>query len=957
MISRYFYKFIYVLLFLLTCFSKAYSEGFKFDITEIEILNNGNLFKGIKRGAIKADNGIIIIADKFIYNKLTNIIEAEGKVKIEDSINNNFIFSDKATYKRNDEIIFTEGNAKAVDNENREITANKLIYKKIPNIIEAEGKVKIEDSINNNFIFSDKATYKRNDEIIFTEGNAKAVDNENREITANKLIYKKIPNIIEAEGKVKIEDKLEGYEIFSEKIIYFKNNEEIITYGYTNANINSEYKIKSENVFLKLISKELSSKKKSSLQDDNQIYFFEEFVYYINENLIKGKNILSVTNFKLPNSDKFYFSDGIFNLKDKEFTAKETKINLHKNVFKRENNDPRIYAVSSKGDNNKTTLSKGIFTSCQVRDGCSPWSIKSEEIIHDKEKKQLSYKNAFLNIYDVPVFYFPKFFHPDPTVNRQSGLLMPSLNESNALGSSITQPYFWKISDNKDYTISPTLSDNGHFIIQNEYRQANENSNFLADFGYVNNYESNTSKQRNNLSHFFLNYDLDLNLNNYMVSNLYLSTEQVSNDTYLRVFDDHITKSNARPGDLSVMKSQAKLSLTHKDFNFDAGFLTYEDLDVANDSDRYQYVLPYYNFDTVLNETYFNGSINLSSSGSSNLKNTNNLKSNIVNNLTYNSKNYISNSGINNKFNLQLKNLNTLAKNDAEYKSSPQVEFISIFEANTSLPLIKKEQNYNNFLTPKLSLRINPSDMKNYSNSSNSIDVGNIFTLNRLGLGDSFESGRSLTIGLDYKKEKKEVDDLNDINKYFEIKLATVFRDKEEYFIPRSSTIGKKNSNIFGSVENNLHKNINLSYKFALDNDLNTFEYNDLSTTFLFDRFKTTFKFIEENGEMGNANILENSFSYNFDDKNNLTFKTRRNRKINLTEYYDLVYEYKIDCLTAGIKYKKSYYSDRDLKPTENLLFTLTIFPLTTYEHDAGDLLKDENSFLKNLETDSRMFK
>ena len=153
MISRYFYKFIYVLLFLLTCFSKAYSEGFKFNITEIEILNNGNLFKGIKRGTIEADNGIIIIADKFIYNKLSNIVEAEGKVKIEDSINNNFIFSDKATYKRNDEIIFTEGNAKVVDNENREITANKLTYKKIPNIIEAEGKVKIEDSINNNFIF------------------------------------------------------------------------------------------------------------------------------------------------------------------------------------------------------------------------------------------------------------------------------------------------------------------------------------------------------------------------------------------------------------------------------------------------------------------------------------------------------------------------------------------------------------------------------------------------------------------------------------------------------------------------------------------------------------------------------------------------------------------------------------------------------------------------------------
>ena len=44
-----------------------------------------------------------------------------------------------------------------------------------------------------------------------------------------------------------------------------------------------------------------------------------------------------------------------------------------------------------------------------------------------------------------------------------------------------------------------------------------------------------------------------------------------------------------------------------------------------------------------------------------------------------------------------------------------------------------------------------------------------------------------------------------------------------------------------------------------------------------------------------------------FNDENYLTFNTRRNRKIDLTEYYNLVYEYKNDCLIAGIKYNKSY--------------------------------------------------
>ena len=55
---------------------------------------------------------------------------------------------------------------------------------------------------------------------------------------------------------------------------------------------------------------------------------------------------------------------------------------------------------------------------------------------------------------------------------------------------------------------------------------------------------------------------------------------------------------------------------------------------------------------------------------------------------------------------------------------------------------------------------------------------------------------------------------------------------------------------------------------------------------------------------MGNTNYIENIASINFDNTNYLTFNTRRNRKLNLTEYYDLVYEYKNDCLTAGVKYK-----------------------------------------------------
>ena len=643
-----------------------------------------------------------------------------------------------------------------------------------------------------------------------------------------------------------------------------------------------------------------------------------------------------ITNDGKPNSDKFYFKNGMIDLQNQEFLAKEADLRIHNNIFGNSDNNPRLKGVSTQRKDEIIVINKGTFTSCGLNDNCPPWSISANKIIHNKPKKQLLYEKAFLKIYDVPVFYFPKFFHPDPTVNRQSGFLIPEINNSDVLGSSMATPYFKKLSKNKDMTITPTIFDKNIFMFENEFRQKNKKSEMLIDYSFVDNYKSPTTKKKKNLSHFFAKLNNDLNLDNFDTSKLSLSIEKVTNDTYLKVFDQHITKSQVRPNDLNKLNNHIKLELKNEKFNLESGIETYENLQI-NNSDRYQYVLPYYNFDTEISQEKYDGSFYFRSSGSNDLQDTNSLKSVVINNLNFESPNYFSNLGLNTNFNLNFKNINSVGKKTENYKSSPEIELVSLLNVETTLPMIKNTENYTNYLNPKISFKFNPSDMKNYSTSNNTINVGNIFSNNRLGLSDTYEEGRSLTLGLEFKKEKK--DELDKINKYFEVKLATVLRDKEEKLIPKKSTINRKNSNLFGSITSNLSENLDVNYNFAIDNNYKNFEYNNLSANINFNNFSTKFNFIEENGEMGDSNILENEISYKLNDKNYLLFNTRRNRKLNLTEYYNLVYEYKNDCLTAGIKYKKSYYEDRDLKPTENLLFTLTLFPLTTYEHDAKDLL------------------
>ena len=167
----------------------------------------------------------------------------------------------------------------------------------------------------------------------------------------------------------------------------------------------------------------------------------------------------------------------------------------------------------------------------------SSWSIKASKIKHDRVKKNIIYDNAILNIYDIPVFYFPKFFHPDPSVDRRSGLLQPRLNNSNVLGSSLNLPYFYVISNDKDLTFKPTLFDSNIYMFQNEYRQENKNSSFIADFNYVKGYQSSIKGDgnKNSIAHLFSKFDLNLGLKDFTTSKINIFLEKVNNDTYLKV--------------------------------------------------------------------------------------------------------------------------------------------------------------------------------------------------------------------------------------------------------------------------------------------------------------------------------------------------------------------------------------------------------------------------------------
>ena len=968
---------IFVFIFKINFFSFSFAqEQFNFDVTEIEINEKGNKYKGLKRGVISTNHGVFIDADTFEFDKLTNILLAYGNVIITDKTNDLIITSDDVTYLRNEEMIFTKTRSKAVSKDIY-IDADIFEYDKKLNTLNAKGNVLVNENVKKLIIRSDEVTYYRNSEKLISKYRSEAIG-EGLNIKADQFEYNNILNFVSANGNVIIEDKIKDIILYSENVTYLKNKEKVFTQGNTETFVESKYNFVSKDTILLRNEMQLSSAQESTLKDDDDgsLYNFSSFDYSINEKILKGNDVKITTNFDEEKSDQFFFSSGIFNLNSKKFTGKDTKILLHKTIFEKEKekfleligkteinkminqdivfeNEPRLYGVSSKGDNSKTIVKKGVFTSCKKNDDCPAWSMKSKKITHDKEKRQLMYENSILNLYNVPVFYFPKFFHPDPTVDRQSGFLRPQLNSSKTLGTSFYLPYYHVISDNKDYTFKPQIFDSEIEMFQNEYRQVNKNSIFIADFGLTSGYQSSLpGSNRNSIGHLFSKFDLDLKFEDYLKSELNIYFESVTNDTFLKVFQNNLIKSSVKPSSTGSLNSGLKLILDHEDHNFDAGMQVYETLSGA-ESDRYQYEFPYYSYSTTLFNELADGTFNFSSSGSNVLNNTNVLKTSINNDLSYSSLDYFSNMGFKNNYGMHFKNLNTTAKNHDVYKSNFQSQLMSIFEAKSSFPLIKETEIFTETISPIISFRLNPGKMKNVT--SRGVNVDNIFSINRLGLSEAYEKGKSLTLGLDYRKESLdnnigkdlnndgEISEIEKVEKFFEIKLAGVLRDVEEDKISSSTTLNRKASNLFGSITNKLNDKVQLNYYFAVDNDLSTFESNDIGLKFSLNNLITNFSFSEKNGEMGDSNSLSNSTLFKIDDNNYLTFETRRNRKISLTEYYDLVYEYKNDCLTAGFKYRKTYYSDRDAKPTEDLLLTLTLFPLVTLEQNVEQRFYREN--------------
>jgi len=162
-----------------------------------------------------------------------------------------------------------------------------------------------------------------------------------------------------------------------------------------------------------------------------------------------------------------YFSDHLEMSKDlKEGTLKALRILLA--------DDSKFAANFAEKGANHLQLEKGVYSPCdfcRTDPSQSPlWQLKSRSILWDEEDHIISYTDAYIEFFGVPVFYTPYLSHPDPSIRRKEGFLAPKLGTDTKLGTFTGLSYYTPFSPSRDLTLTSYVTTKEGVILGMDYR-------------------------------------------------------------------------------------------------------------------------------------------------------------------------------------------------------------------------------------------------------------------------------------------------------------------------------------------------------------------------------------------------------------------------------------------------------------------------------------------------------
>ncbi len=556
----------------------------------------------------------------------------------------------------------------------------------------------------------------------------------------------------------------------------------------------------------------------------------------------------------------------------------------------------RVVGTSIVKQDNISSLVNAEYTPCLKSDylikNCPGWKLKAKRIFQDNKSKTIHYDHARIHLFNIPIFYLPYFSHPDPSVKKRSGFLMPTVKTDQNLGNSFSIPIFYNIKSNLDLTFTPTLQSKSNNFYSINYRQLNEKGSLNIDASIDdNNDETGTS------NHLFLNSEI---YNPYGSLDAFIQTS--NNDTYMR--KNKINK-------LTVLKSGVSFERSHDNYFFSMDTIGYKHLAIQG-NEQWEYVYPRvtYNIDDIEDDVFY-GNISLNNQFQYNKSLNENYTTLASSQLNW-YRNYIhNNSGLvfENRANFRAVSISNDNKEDVD---TDNIRFYPQVHSVISYPLMKSSSNINQTITPIIMPILAPYN--NYTEAQN-ISNSNLFSSNRATSITQWESGPRINYGIDWL-----IDNNDDTN--LKITLGQSFRLNK-----KNTDTAEELSDYYLSSDASLQNNyISNSIVFdRKDIDVKSISMNTYSEIYDF-KFKVDYDYTSGKYAATNEQLAIGG-EYNFKENFYLKFTGTKDIDTNKNIGYQYGLLYEDNCLGIDFNYYRDLTIDRDIKESDGYSFTIVLKP------------------------------
>jgi len=619
------------------------------------------------------------------------------------------------------------------------------------------------------------------------------------------------------------------------------------------------------------------------IQTEEYLSSTDNLIYDKSKERIKASGNIIVKD----SLENYYYFDKF--ISDKDFSkasGTNTKIRL--------NDGSRIVGKSFiRTDSNINQINDAIYTPCLQKNyivkDCPGWKLNANKVVHDVEKRNIYYEGATLSIFNVPILYSPFFSHPDPSVRKRSGLLMPSIASDNNLGTTFSLPYFFNLSSNYDITLTPSIQTRADDYYSVNYRHLTKNHRFNMDSS-ISDDESNTGTK----NHVFINGKVRNPFGKFEYG-----IQTSNNDTYLR--KNYIDEAIILTSGLNFTK---EMDNSYLDFSS----YVYKHLNNSSNK-KWEYLYPNISYDIYnykdpiygLNWKIDNSLLNLKTIDKNNVKQ---LSSEILSDGVHISRK----TGL--KFVNTIQNrliyINNRDNNFSQLRVFPQLS------SKISYPLSKSRNNRTEYLEPIVMPILAPHN--NYDNDQNTSN-SNIFSLNRETSLSQWESGPRINYGINWLVSNSDLllntslgqslkvrkDNSTVISNYF---IGNTIDFGNIGYIKTDITIDRKDLYL---KDNNINSSINFSgIKFGFDYDYETL-----------DKVKTS-----EQISIG-AKI-------NFYKDTNFIMSARKDLIFNKSIGNAIGLNYENDCLAINLNYFTDFTVIDDIKNSRGYSINIVLKPFGT---------------------------